>query len=168
MADRVAGAVETLHPDIPACASVPHCDLCVARVRLVANSDSLDDVLHCVVLVVVLYVPHYSVISSYVNPTPHFKSIYFGILFKVVVSHWYISTYDEIGAANNVSHYYTITYADSLTQSYHAPSHDIRLGKTPTDSLTHWLQHAASRQCWKITRDYLAYPSRLVYLNPLS
>ena len=54
--DRVIAFISTLDSDVPACASVPHCDLCVTDIRLVANGDSLDDVLHCVFLGVVVRV----------------------------------------------------------------------------------------------------------------
>ena len=56
MANRVIAFIGTLDSNIPACAPVPHCDLRVARVRLVADGDCLDDVFHCVALVVVVYV----------------------------------------------------------------------------------------------------------------
>ena len=48
VANRVVALVGTFDSDVPACASVPHCDLRVARVRFVAHGDSLDDVFHCV------------------------------------------------------------------------------------------------------------------------
>ena len=48
VADRVVAFIGTLDPNVPACASVPHCDLRVARVRLVADGDFLDDVFHVV------------------------------------------------------------------------------------------------------------------------
>ena len=91
VANRVAGAIGTLDPDVPACASVPHCDLRVADVRLVSDGDSLDDVLHVFHLcccVVVSHGPIIYILSTFYNPNRHPK-FYF---VKVVVTYCHART----------------------------------------------------------------------------